>query len=280
MKNGLIIIALLCANLALGQNDVVGRFNRADSLMRAEVYGDAYQILKKIERECPKEDTLYDYILWNYISATSALEYQDRMKENFEPSLSYGLEALDLIRLGTNRFGEEFGSREFWMRKNIIISYFGLGQFENAKPHRDFLYTAYKENRLPKGIEGYFNFDYFKLKDRNVWGYEWYPELPEDRFASSFTKIVYYVYSTNPDGTDREQLFRFHVLMFHQLEKNPSFDYILERQIETDKSIISGSYYKYTYKVDMDYKKLRSDIIAIVSGDIEPDTRRTIMKQN
>ncbi|MEZ4805201.1 MAG: hypothetical protein R2852_06895 [Bacteroidia bacterium] len=153
--------------------------------------------------------------------------------------------------------------------KNLIVSYFGLGQIEKAKKHKDILYKAYKQKKLPEGIDGYFNFHFFKFKDKNIWGYEWYPKLPKDRISSSFTKIVYYVYSTNPDGTDNEQLYRFHVLMFHKISKETKFDYLLVKKVETDKGLISSSYYQYTYLEDIDYKKLSDDIKEILTNEIE-----------
>jgi len=74
--------------------------------------------------------------------------------------------------------------------------------------------------------------------------YGWYPELPENRFSSSFTKLVYYVYSTNSDGSDKDQLYRFHVLIFHKEPKEGTFDYILEKHTRKDGAEISGTYYQ------------------------------------
>jgi len=279
MKKTLIIIFLSLTTFAFGQTEILIKYNQADSLLQVDSYIEACKILKEIEPKCDKKDTLYKYILWYYVNATSELESQTRLTEQFETSLKYGLEALDLIQKGKSNFDDKFASREFWMNKNIIVSYFGLGQYDKAKKHRDILYKAYKENKLPKGIDGYFNFDFFKLNDKNIWAYEWYPELPKDRFSSSFTKIVYYVYSTNDDGTDKDQLYRFHVLMFHQDEKNTKFDYLLEKQMETNEATISGSYFQYTYKKDIDYKKLKDDIKEIIIKEIEPSSRRTIPKR-
>ncbi len=278
MKKHFTILFLTISTLTFGQTEIYSKYKTADSLLQTDNFLEAYKILKEIEPECDKNDTLYNYILWYYIGTISELERQNRMTEQFEISLKLGLEALELIKKGKSRFEEKFAEREYWMNKNIIVSYFGLGQFDNAKKYRDILYKAYKEMKLPEGIDGYFNFDFFKLNDQNIWGYEWYPELPKDRFSSSFTKIVYYVYSTNADGTDKDQLYRFHVLMFHQNGKDSKFDYLLEKQMETNEASISGSYYQYTYNEDIDYKKLKDDIKEIITMEIEPSSRRTIPK--
>ncbi|MVO08339.1 hypothetical protein GOQ30_04065 [Flavobacterium sp. TP390] len=141
------------------------------------------------------------------------------------------------------------------------------------------MYAAKKTNLLSEGIDEYFNYDFFKWEDKNVWGYEWFHELPDNRYSSSFTKVVYYVYSTNPDGTDKDQLYRLHVLMFHGDNKN--FDYILTKRLETaSEGEISGSLYSYTYKKDIDFEKLKKDIKEVLKGNLQPNitTTTTIKK--
>jgi len=276
----LIAISILSTNLLFSQTNTINEiYADASNLLKENKIEKAYELYKKLYSKVDSQDTLKNYITWYYIGTASELESQSRMNENFEKSLTYGLESLKLIQDNKSNFNESFAEREPWMIKNIIVSYFGLNNFDKAKEYKSILYKRYNENNLPKGIDNYFNFDFFRLGDKNIWGYEWFAELPENRFSSSFTKVIYYVYSTNPDGSDKEQLYRFHVLMFHQDPKDAKFDYILERQIETDKGMVSGSYYQYTYKEDIDYKKLRNDIIEIVTKEIEPDTRRTISKQ-
>lgn len=279
MKKYLTILLLSVSAVTFGQSEISQKYQTANSLLQKGNFVESVKILREIEASCDKMDTLYNYILWYYVGVTTELENQNRMTEKFDSSLKYGLEALELIKKGRSRFDEKFAAREYWMTKNIIVSYSGLGQYDAAKKYSDFLYKSYKDKTLPDGIDGYFNFDFFKLNGHNVWGYEWYPELPNDRFSSSFTKIVYYVYSTNPDGSDKDQLYRFHVLMFHQSSQDAKFDYLLEKQTETDEVILSGSYYQYTYKADIDYKKLKNDVKEIITKGIEPSSRRSIPKR-
>lgn len=281
MKERLFAILFLTATFqTFGQTDFLKSYKTADSLVASKNYFDAYSIFKEIEPEIDNNDTLYSYVLWYYTTTTTQLEAQNAMAERWESAVKFGLEALTLIEKGKSLFDESFASSEYWMHKNLVVAYNGLGQIENAQKHKEFLYKAYKKKELPDGINEYFNFSFFKWKDKNIWGYEWYPELPTNRSSSSFTKDVYYVYSTNPDGTDKDQLFRFHVLMFHQDTKNPKFDYLLEIQQESESELISGSYYRYTYQEKIDYIKLKKDVIEILENNIQPDSRRTIPKRS
>ncbi|MBX2966130.1 MAG: hypothetical protein KF845_08295 [Cyclobacteriaceae bacterium] len=279
MKELTTLILLTVTTFTFGQAEISIKYQTADSLLQADNYLEAYNILKEIEPKCDMKDTLYDYILWYYVGATSELESQNRTKEQFETSLKYGLEALELIEKGKSRFDEKFASREFWMHKNLIVSYFGLGHLDKVQKHKDILYKAYKEKKLPDGIDKYFNFTFFKWEDKNVWGYEWYPELGDPETQGSFSKIVYYVYSTKPDGSDKDQLYRLHVLKFHKFDNSVKFDYVMTKRLETATDEVSGTLYAYTYNKKIDYTKLQADIKEILKGNYEPDTKSIIKKK-
>lgn len=274
MKQALTLACLLFFTMASAQTDLISKYQQADSLLDANRYSEAYTIFKEIEPLCDKNDSLYSYILWYYVNTVSALEKEYRMQEKFDISLQYGLEALELIKKGTAYFQEKFTAREYWMHKNIIVSYFGLEQRDKARAHQDFLYKAYKDRKLPEGLDQYYNFTFFRWDNKNVWGYEWYPELGDPEAQGSFSKIVYYVYSTNPDGTDKDQLYRLHVLKFHRMDNSVKFDYVLTKRLETATNEKSGTLYAYTYDKNIDYEKLQADIKEVLQGNYEPDMKK------
>ncbi|MBL0145426.1 MAG: hypothetical protein IPP48_06365 [Chitinophagaceae bacterium] len=279
MKITFINLLLTVSLFSYGQSQIAEKYKSADSLLQANNFSKAYLILKEIEPKCDTKDTLYNYILWYYVGAATELEKKFRDKEIFDSSLYYGLETLKLIEKGKGYFDEKFSAREYWMTKNIIVSYFGLGQLDNAKKYKDILYAAYKEKKLPKNIDQYFNFTFFKWDNKNVWGYEWFEEIPENRFEKSFSKVVYYVYSTKPDGSDNEQLYRLQVLMFHKSDASVKFDYVLTKRLETAKNEVSGTLYAYTYDKNIDFAKLQADIREVLKGNYQPDTKTITNKQ-
>ncbi len=278
MNKLFLFILLIVSNICFGQTEIIKKYQTADSLLQGNDFKSAYSIFKDIEPKCDKKDTIYNYILWYYTSSATQIEKAYRDNQQFDSSLYFGLETLKLIEKGKPYFDETFASREFFMTKNVVVSYFGLGQLDNAKKYKDILYKAYKEKKLPKGMDEYFNFSFFKWENKNVWGYEWFEELPEDRFSKSFSKIVYYVYSTNPDGTDKEQLYRLQVLMFHNIDPTNKIDYVLTKRLETAKNEVSGTLYSYTYSKDIDYTKLQADIKEVLKGNYQPDTKTIINK--
>ena len=279
MRKRLTILLLIISTTTFAQTEILKKYQSADSLLQGNNFAEAYHILKEIEPRCDSKDTLYSYILWYYAATTSELEKQYRTAEKFEISLTFGLEALKLIEKGKAFFDAKFAMREYWMYKNIIVSYFGLGQMDKALKYREILYKAYKEKKLPDGIDKYFNFSYYKWDNKNIWGYEWYPELGDKETEGSFSKIVYYVYSTNADGSDKDQLYRLHVLKFHKLDNSVKFDYVLTKRLETATDEVSGTLYSYTYDKKIDYIKLQADIKEVLKGNYEPDTKSIIKKK-
>lgn len=276
MNRIIIIIFILIPVIGFSQNDFLVNYYEAENLLRLNKIDSAYLKFKELEKKIVKTDTLYDYALWYYTISVTQLETENRLAEKFDKSLEYGMEALSAIEKGKERFDEDFAKREYFMIKNIIVSQFGVGDFEKGKEWKTKMYEAKKNNLLPEGIDEFFNFDYFTFEDKNIWGYEWFAELPENRYSSSFTKVVYYVYSTNPDGSDKDQLFRLHVLMFHGDNKN--FDYVMDKRLDTATEEVSGTLYAYTYKKDIDFEKLKNNVKEVLKGNLQPDTKRTMTK--
>lgn len=277
MKKLIFLISILIPLFGFSQNDLKTEYDNALTLLENNKVDSAYFAFKSLEQKISKSDTLYDYVLWSYTMITTHLEEFNRLQEKFDKSLEYGLETFNIIQKAKERFDDEFAKREFFMIKNIIVSYYGLGNFKEGKKWKKKMYTAKKDNELPEGIDEYFNYDYFTFDNKNIWGYEWYAEIPKDRFLSSFTKVVYYVYSTNSDGTDKDQLYRLHVLMFHG--NNKDFDYVLDKRLDTATEEVSGTLYSYTYKENIDFEDLKNDVKEVIKGNLQPDTKRTMSKK-
>ena len=159
--------------------------------------------------------------------------------------------------------------KKYFLTKTIIQNYFSLGQIDKAKKFQDILYKAYNEKLLPDGIDLSYSFEMFKWKDKNIWGYEWFEKLPEDRMSKSFTKINYYVYNTHPDGVDNELLYRIHFLMFHKTSGKED-DYVMTLNKMLDDQEQSQTLWCYTYNEPIDYVKAKKDVIEILKGNLSP----------
>ena len=247
-----------------------------DSLLQAGHIDQAYIFAKGQHEALKPSDSAYLDAVSVHFQLATYYEQQLRMQEDFNKGLEVNREMLDLIHKHKKSFNQVFANQEYFIYRNLVVCYTGLGKYSDAQKYRQMLYNAEKKKKLPCEYElcHYFNFDFFKVDTLNVWGYEWYDQLPKNRFSSSFTKIVYYVYSTDANGNDKDQLYRLHVIMFHGTQQ--PFDYIMDKHITTENGEISGSMYAYTYKENIDFKKLHNDVIEIVKENKQSDTKRFI----
>ena len=236
-----------------------------DSLWKIAQFEEAYQYAKQRWQILPPDKSLtYKNATTDYYRTTEMLEMYYRYQENFKEALKLNEEMLALKH-----------NNDYFAISNKIVCYSGMGDFEKAAENRALLYKAYKKKKLPCEYElcHCYNFDFFKIDTLNIWGYEWYDKLPKNRFSTSFTKVVYYIYSTNPDGSNKDQLYRLHLIMFHGTDM--PFDYIMEKHTTTEYGERRHSLYQYTYKENIDYEKLHNDVIEIVKGDKKTDTKQS-----
>ncbi|WP_315814417.1 hypothetical protein [Paraflavitalea speifideaquila] len=279
MKNLLLILLLGVSASSYGKTSLIRIYNAAEYLLESNKLTDAWRLLKYVEPYCDKTDTLYPYILWSTLSTTTRLELYYRLRQQFDSSYYFGQRSLQLIRKGIPYFKETFVNRKYWMYKNLVVSSFGLNKPIQARKYQDLLYKAYKARKLPEGMDQYYNFTYFKWKDKNVWGYEWYPEPGEPNTQGRYSKIIYYVYSTNADGTDKEQLYRLHVVRSKNKKQALKRGYVLSKQLENAQNEVSGILYGYTYQKKINYPKLQADIKEVLKENYYPDSQAAAMNK-
>lgn len=266
MKKIILILLFSVSAVTIGQMNNTMTFQMAEQLYEKGEYKVVYHLLEDVKDDVDEEDPFYKNVVMLMASSLFKLEQESRLKGEYDEALDYAFESLDIIKEGIELEIENFEAREYWMHKNIVNSYFGQGEINDANDYKEVLYEAYEEGKLPEGLDRCFNFSYFKWDDKNIWGYEYYPELGDSETEGSFSKIVYFIYSTNSDGTDNEQLFRLHVLKFHKLGNSDiDFDYVLTLRASSETNESSRTLYSYTYKKDFDYEKLQKDIKEVLT---------------
>ena len=265
-----LILILAITPPALSQTDADFQF--IDSLIAAGEYEQARHFATDKYQQISTNAAEYSDVLRLLLAVNWSCEHWLRMNCDYSNSLSINKELEHLINQNKKFIRQDL---LYFIYRNMTVNHTGLGQYDEAQKYRDLLYKAHKKGKLPCDEElcHYYNFDFFRIDTLNIWGYEWYDELPRSRFSTSFTKVVYYVYSTNPDGSDKDQLYRLHLLMFHGTDM--PFDYIMTRYIPTENGEMRSSMYDYTYKENIDYEKLHNDVIEIVKGGKKTDTRQS-----
>ena len=256
-----LILILAITPPALSQTDADFQF--IDSLIAAGEYEQARHFATDKYQQISTNASEYRDVLGLLLAVNWSCEYWQRMNCDYSNSLSINKELEHLINQNKKYIRQDL---LYFVYCNMTVNHTGLGQYDEAQKYRDLLYKAHKKGKLPCDEElcHYYNFDFFKVDTLNIWGYEWYDKLPKNRFSTSFTKVVYYIYSTHPDGSDKDQLYRLHLIMFHGTDM--PFDYIMEKHISTENGEMRSSMYEYTYKENIDYEKLHNDVVEIVKG--------------
>ncbi len=103
------------------------------------------------------------------------------------------------------------------------------------------------------------------------------PEPGDPDAKGGYSKIIYYVYSTNPDGTDKEQLYRLHVSRSTINGNAAKLNYVLNKQLENAQNEVNGTLYAYTYNRKINYSKLQADIKAVLQENYYPDTQAAVV---
>ncbi len=254
----------MCSIDAFSQTDVLGQADSA--YFDYKDYDKALALYQQVHQNLDEKDEDFGYVTDKIARTLFNLELKTRGNHDTEKSIEFSKKFIQFANEYPSFIDEGVLEKKYFMYKNLVVAYFEQNDLQEAEKYREKLYNFYKKGELPEGLNHYYNFEFFKWEDKNVWGYEWFEELPKDRLSTSFSKIVYYVYDTNPDGSDKDQLYRLHVLMFHKTDNSAKFDYVLTKKIETATEEYGGTLYSYTYTDPINFVKLRNDIREVLGG--------------
>jgi hypothetical protein len=269
----LLLFCFLLLKLSSAQS-TSGLILRADSAYYDyKNYSVALDLYTKAKLNLKRHDKDYGYVADKI--AKTLFYLQQFFKDDNSKSIEHSKQFLELIAKDGAYITPELVSKKYFMYKNIVVGYFGLGQIQNARPFQDSLYRAYKNKELPQGMERYYNFEKFVYNNQNVWGYEAFPELGDKETEGSFSKHIYYIYSRDSAGQDKDQLFTLQTVKIHKLQGTEP-DFVLTKRTRTKESEISQSIWSYTFTNPVDYKKLHNAVVDVLKGNAETDTKSVI----
>ncbi len=272
------VLISLCIAISTNAQDISQMVSSADSLAEKKHFSEAISIYKKIEANIKHDDSLYSHYVYNYATALYFLSYNLLQENKFEKLLDNSFRYLDFTENNlmstklhyVKQMALELHYMKYWVYKNIVVASNDLKKLELLKKYRKLLYDGYRASELPPGIDEYYNFQKTIVDNKNVWGYEWFEELPKDRNSKSFSKHVYYVYSRNEDGTDKDQLFAIHTVMFHKLDEGP--DYVLTKRTYTEGGIVSETTTE-VFNEPVNLDELYEAVEKVIKGDYTPISR-------
>jgi tetratricopeptide (TPR) repeat protein len=272
MKHYYIILigcVIVCATLGAQENDKILSAH-ADSAYASKDYEQALDAYSHLITMFDKKDETYKSIILKYAKSMYFTEIMYRDDQRFKESLSLAKAFMKLLSAEQENLEPFAQKTKYWMLKNEIVDYFGLGYRDSAKQYQDTLYMAYKNKLLPDGLEKYYNFEFFKLDTLNIWGYEWYPELGDPETMGSYSKQVYFVITTDDKGHDKQPLYTLETVKIHKFDNTIKNDYVLTKRYVEQGRCISETIWSVGFISPVDYAKLHDAVVAVVKGKIKP----------
>lgn len=120
----------------------------------------------------------------SYLNALYNIGLKEFLKGNYDKAESALLELLQL------------DPKDYQASAKLIQIYYHNKDYAKAKPYRDKLYQAYKNNQLNGNIKDRFCFDQFNWNDKLIQAFERYEEPPKD---DVFDKHIFYVLNQNDE---------------------------------------------------------------------------------
>jgi hypothetical protein len=246
------------------------KYNQANTLADDGQIEKAYLIVDSLLKVVDQKDTLYSYVLFSAGAMTAKMAMEFTTSQKWKEGINYGNAFLSLYNDNKEFFDTQLEGRLYWVYKNLLVSSRALKLTAAFDKYRKLLYDAYKKGGvLPDPLDQYFNFEFFTWNGLNVWGYEWYPEIGDPETKGSYSKHVYYIYSTKANGDDDKQLFTLQTVKVHKIDDKQD-DYVLTFRRYSENGDYSKTHWKATFKDPVDYDKLHDAVVDYLDTMIKP----------
>ena len=239
--------------------------NKAYAFYKIKQYDSSLVYFDALRKQVSKTDTIFGDVAFGYAASLYFQELAAKNREDWDGTSRYASAFLSELQENGALVGGGLMEKKYFAIKDLVVANFGMDKKEVAKKYQELLYEAYQKKHLPEGIDKYYNFQKFTWKRLNIWAYEWYPNLGDKETEGSFSKQVYYIYSRDEYGADKEQLCRLHTIKIHKLSPdNPKADYVLTFKRKTEQGEASRTLWEYTFFNPVDYNELNKAVMAFL----------------
>lgn len=252
---------LLVCLLSFGQAPIQKMLDKAFAMFDEKQYDSAFKYFDDLRKQVTRTDSLFPPVAFGYTASLYFRELDVKNAEDWNKTEELAYQFLAAVEEYKGLISDELSEKRYFAWKDIVVANFGLQRREKAREYQLKLYDAYKNKQLPQGINEYYNFHKFTWQGLNVWAYEWFPDLGDKETEGSFSKHVYYFYSTDIYGNDKDQLFRLHTIKVHKRPGDNMPDFVLTFRQQNKDGETSRSLWDYTFKHPVDYGKLDKAVL-------------------
>lgn len=266
-----IIAITFLTNAAYAQDHAV-RFAQAGKHFTRGELKEALAIVKQLDESGELDGELKKDVRWARLGALSALAKQARNKVQWAAAHEYTKQSIEILDKSDQDFDgpflQQLNDRKCFAWKNMVVTCYGLNELEEAQRYKENLYQAYQQKKLPKGVDQYFNFEFLRIENLNVWGYEYFQAASKQE-QDEAPQYVYHIYSTNNDGTDNKPLYLLVLVEIPKVNVDDKTVFAISKRWKVDgqqqnAKQQSETLYDYRYADPVDLEKLRADVRKLV----------------
>jgi hypothetical protein len=274
MKKILIVgIALVGLSLAVSaQSGQLQKLKDAFDYLDKKDFSNSLKLFRELHSQVDRTDPSFSYVASGTAESLFFMLLDVMKRNDWKGTIDLSNEFLKLLEDDASVLDPSWLGKKYWVYKDLVVAHFGLGQWDLARQYQDALYGAYQKSQLPQGIDRQYNFEKFVHNGMNVWGYESYGSPEEVGQGTSFAKHVYYVFSRDAEGNDKDPLFTLETVKVHKLTEDLP-DFVLTKRVYQKDQVESETYWAFTFKDPIDYGELHRRIVEFLNGGFTPDSR-------
>ena len=274
MKKILIVgIVLVGMSLAVSaQSGQLQKLKDAFGYLDKKDFSNSLKLFRELHSQVDRTDPSFSYVASGTAESLFSMLLDVMKRNDWKWTIDLSNEFLKLLEEDASVLDPSWLKKKHWVHKDLVVAHFGLGQWDLAKRYQDLLYDAYNKNLLPEGIDRQYNFEKFVHNGMNVWGYESYGPLEASGQGTSFSKHVYYVFSRDAEGNDKDSLFTLETVKVHKLTEDLP-DFVLTKRVYQKDQVETETYWAFTFNDPIDYEELHRRIVEFLNGGFTPDSK-------
>jgi len=274
MKKILIVgIVLVGMSLAVSaQSGQLQKLKDAFGYLDKKDFSNSLKLFRELHSQVDRTDPSFSYVASGTAESLFSMLLDVMKRNDWKWTIDLSNEFLKLLEEDASVLDPSWLKKKHWVHKDLVVAHFGLGQWDLAKRYQDLLYDAYHKNQLPEGIDRQYNFEKFVHNGMNVWGYESYGPLEASGQGTSFSKHVYYVFSRDAEGNDKDSLFTLETVKVHKLTEDLP-DFVLTKRVYQKDQVETETYWAFTFNDPIDYEELHRRIVEFLNGGFTPDSK-------
>ncbi len=240
-RSFILALVLICENTSTAQ------LVEADSLFtQRQEYRNALEKYMILDGTYSEGQLEFSYVK-NRIAECLYLFSHQQLVQHPDTALYYSITFLDFLENNSRHLKPKTLNKKYWSFRNLICASNALKKFKLAEIYEDSLFTAFENQKLPKGLDKHFCFEIIELDSTRAYGYKTYAKGRLDSIP-----YFYEIFKLDKNGEENYKMYSLNFLIKNKAGRNFSPKYIMwyepsivpYKRRPSDRAIKGDSYHK------------------------------------